>query len=146
MTEPMPTDTHESLVKELAGADPVYRDVDADKLSCVLCNAENLEQGHRDDCLWVRAKRQVRSGTLSWRVAARSGLRDSDPSDPERRWRCEGALSILNRDDQSIRYLEQAELPDGRTWNKVAGVCQQPRIQPLIVNPLPTAEQGEAGI
>jgi hypothetical protein len=59
VTEPMPTDTHESLVKELAGADPVYRDVDADKLSCVLCNAENLEQGHRHDCLWVRAKKLI---------------------------------------------------------------------------------------
>ena len=45
-------------MKELAGADPVYRDV-TDKLSCVLCNAENREHGHRDDCLWVRAKKLI---------------------------------------------------------------------------------------
>ena len=59
MTEPMPTDTHQSLVKELAQADPVYRDVGVGKQYCVLCNAENLELEHRDDCLWLRARKLI---------------------------------------------------------------------------------------
>jgi hypothetical protein len=58
VTEPIPTDTHQSLVKELAQADPVYRDV-GDKRYCVLCNAENIELGHRHDCLWLRARKLI---------------------------------------------------------------------------------------
>ena len=59
MIVPRPTDTHESLIKELAQADPVYRDVGTDKRSCVLCNAEDPEQGHREDCLWLRARKLI---------------------------------------------------------------------------------------
>jgi hypothetical protein len=51
------TDTPESLVKELAEADPVYRDVDADALCCVLCDAKVEKQEHSKDCLWLRAKK-----------------------------------------------------------------------------------------
>jgi hypothetical protein len=52
-------DTADKLVKELAEADPVYRDVDAGALCCVLCEAKVETEQHREDCLWLRARKLI---------------------------------------------------------------------------------------
>jgi hypothetical protein len=65
------TDTPESLVKELADAKPVYRDVEAGALCCALCEAKVEKEEHSKDCLWLRAKKLVAwSEEQAQRIAA----------------------------------------------------------------------------
>jgi hypothetical protein len=52
-------DTADKLVRELAEADPVYRDGDAGALCCGLCEAKVEKEEHREGCLWLRAKKLV---------------------------------------------------------------------------------------
>jgi hypothetical protein len=52
-------DTPESLLKELAQADPVYHDADSGVMSCTLCKTRSVKGGHRDDCLWLRARKLI---------------------------------------------------------------------------------------
>ena len=52
-------DTPQSLLKELAQADPLYLDPDCNARVCILCRAKVDENDHRRDCVWGRAKKLV---------------------------------------------------------------------------------------
>jgi hypothetical protein len=67
-------DTPESLLKELAQADPLYLDPDCDDLVCILCRAKVEENDHRHDCVWLRAKKMV-----AWRAEQERLIAAADP-------------------------------------------------------------------